>query len=77
MHIHNTHIHTYIYMHMHTLYIIYIYAYIHTYIPVFLISSYGVQLAQKASYLALSSFLLGQMAQLIMIILSLTALTLS
>ena len=44
---------------------------------VFLISSYGVPLAHRASYLALHSSLFGPVAQLIMIILSLTALTLS
>ena len=42
---------------------------------VFLISSYGTPLAQRASYLALHSSLFGPVAQLIMIILSLTALT--
>ena len=42
--------------------------------PVFLISSYGAPLAQRASYLALHSSLFGPVAQLIM---SLTALTLS
>ena len=46
-------------------------------VPVFLISSYGAPLAQKASYLALHSSLFGPVAQLIMIILSLIALTLS
>ena len=45
-------------------------------IPVFLISSYGTPLAQTAYYLALHSSLFGPVAQLIMIILSLTALTL-
>ena len=44
---------------------------------VFLISLYGAPLAQRASYLALHSSLFGPVAQLIMIILSLTALTLS
>ena len=39
---------------------------------VFLISSYGVPLAQRVSYLALHSSSLGQMAQLIMIMLSLS-----
>ena len=43
-------------------------------VAVFLMSSYGAPLAQRASYLAQHS--LGQMVQLIMIILSLTALTL-
>ena len=43
---------------------------------VFLISSYGAPLAQRASYLALHSSLFGPVAKLIMIILSLTALTL-
>ena len=45
-------------------------------ISVFLISSYGTPLAQRASYLALHSYLFGPVAQLIMIILSLTALPL-
>ena len=44
---------------------------------VFLISSYGAPLAQEAAYLALHSYLFGPVAQIIMIILSLTALTLS
>ena len=44
---------------------------------VYLISSYGAPLAQRASYLTLHSSLFGPVAQLIMIILSLTALTLS
>ena len=52
------------------IYIIYIY------ISVFLISSYSAPLAQRASYLALHSSLFGPVAQLIMVILSLTALTL-
>ena len=43
---------------------------------VFLISSYGTPLAQRNSYLALHSFLFGPVAQLIMSILSLTALSL-
>ena len=42
----------------------------------FLISLYGAPLAQRASYLALHSSLFGPVVQLIMIILSLTALTL-
>ena len=42
---------------------------------VFLISLYGAPLAQRASYLALHSSLFGPVAQLIMIILSVTALT--
>ena len=46
-------------------------------ISVFLISSYGAPLAQRASYLPLHSSLFGLVAQLIMIILSVTALTLS
>ena len=50
----------------------------HTYnTSVFLISSYGASLAQRASYLALHSSHFGPVAQLIMIILSPTALTLS
>ena len=44
---------------------------------VFLISLYGTPLAQITSYLALRSSLFGPVVQLIMIILSLTALTLS
>ena len=60
-------IHTYVYIHIYT------YIYIHI---VFLISSYGAPLAQRASYLALHSSLFGPVAQLTMIILSLTALTL-
>ena len=47
------------------------------YTSVFLISSYGAPLAHRASYLALHSSLFGPVAQLIMIILSVTALTLS
>ena len=43
---------------------------------VFLISLYGTPLAQRASYLALQSSLFGLVAQVVMIILSLTALTL-
>ena len=43
---------------------------------VFWISSYGAPLAQRASYLALHSSLFRPVAQLILIILSLTALTL-
>ena len=43
---------------------------------VFLISLYGAPLAQGASYLALHSSLFGPVVQLIMIILSVTALTL-
>ena len=43
----------------------------------FLIGSYGTPLAQRTSYLALHSSLFGPVAQLIMIILSLTALTLN
>ena len=45
--------------------------------PVFMICSYGTPLAQRASYLALHSSLFGTVVQLIMIILSLTALTLN
>ena len=44
---------------------------------VFLISLYGAPLAQRASYLPLGSSLFGPVEQLIMIMLSLTALTLS
>ena len=40
-----------------------------------LISLYGAPLAQRVSYLALQSSLFGPMVQVIMIILSLTALT--
>ena len=43
---------------------------------VFLISLYGAPLSQRASYLVLHSSLFGPVAQLIMITLSLTALTL-
>ena len=43
---------------------------------VFLINSYGAPLAQRGSYLALDSSLFVPVVQLIMIILSLTALTL-
>ena len=43
---------------------------------VFFISSYGAPLVQRASYLALHSSRFGPVVQLIMIILSLTALTL-
>ena len=55
------------------------YMYMYMYMSVFLISSYGAPLAQRASYLALHSSLFGPVVQLItcMIILSLTALTLS
>ena len=42
-----------------------------------MVSSYGAPLAQRTSYLALHSSLFGQVAQLIMVILSVTALTLS
>ena len=42
----------------------------------FLISSYGTPLAQIASYFALHSYLIGPVAQLIMITLLLTALIL-
>ena len=48
----------------------------HTCVPVFLISLYGTPLAQRASNLALHSSLFGPVAQVIMIILLLTALTL-
>ena len=54
---------------------IYIYNYIYIYI-VILISSYDAPLAQRASYLALDNCLFGPVVQLIIIILSLTALTL-
>ena len=43
---------------------------------VFLINLYGAPLAQRASYLSLHSSLFGPVVQLIMIILSVTALTL-
>ena len=42
---------------------------------VFLISSYGTPLPQRAPYLALHSSFFGPVAQLIMLILSQTALT--
>ena len=48
---------------------------VHVYTSVFMICSYGAPLAQRASYLALHSSLFGQVAQLIMVILSVTALT--
>ena len=51
-----------------------VHRYVHT--SVFLISLYGAPLAQRASYLALRSALFGPVVQLIMITLSLTALTL-
>ena len=44
---------------------------------VFLISSYGAPLGHRASYSALHSSLFGPLAQVTMIILSVTALTLS
>ena len=49
---------------------------IHVYWAVFLKSSYGTPFAHRASYLALHSSLFGPLAQLIMVVLSLTALTL-
>ena len=63
-----------IYMYMYTC--IYVHEHVHTYTSVFLISLYGTPLAQRASYLALHSSLFGPVAQLIMTILSLTALPL-
>ena len=65
------HIHTCTQTHIHTD------THIHVHRPVFLISSYGAPLAQRASYLALHIFLFGPVVQLIMIMLSLTALSLS
>ena len=65
------HIHTCTQTHIHTD------THIHVHRPVFLISSYGAPLAQRASYLALHIFLFGPVMQLIMIMLSLTALSLS
>ena len=53
-----------------------LYMYVITCTSVFLISLYGAPLAQKASYLALHSSLIGPVVQLIMIISLLTALTL-
>ena len=49
---------------------------LHSSLCMFLISLFGAPLARRASYLALHSSLFGPMVQLIMIILSLTALTL-
>ena len=49
---------------------------LYTRTSVFLIRSYGAPLAHRASYLALQSSPFGPVVQLIMIILSLTALTL-
>ena len=58
----------------------YVYMYVRMYnymcVSVFLISSYGAPLAQRASYLGLHSSLFGPGAQLVLIILSLTALNL-
>ena len=54
----------------------YMYSFVNIHYSVFLISSYGAPLAQRSSYLALHSSLFGPVAQLIMIILSLTVLTL-
>ena len=56
---------------------VYINVHVHVYTSVFIICSYGAPLAQRASYLALHSSLFGQVAQLIMVILSVTALTLA
>ena len=73
----------YMYVCMYTcMYILcmYLYMYVRMYnymcVSVFLISSYGTSLAQRASYLALHISLFGPGAQLILIILSLTALNL-
>ena len=52
-----------------------LHVHVHVYTSVFMICSYGAPLAQRASYLALHSSLFGQVAQLIMVILSVTALT--
>ena len=54
---------------------VHVHMYLYNVSQCFLISSYGTPMAQRASYLALHSSLLGPMVQLIMIILSLTALT--
>ena len=59
------HVHVHVYINVH----------VHVYTSVFMICSYGAPLAQRASYLALHSSLFGQVAQLIMVILSVTALT--
>ena len=50
------------------------YVHVNVYTSLF-ISSYGAPLAQRASYLALHSSLFGQVVQLIMIILPVTAST--
>ena len=55
---------------------VHMYNCIYIYTSVFLISSYGAPLTQRASYSALHGSLFGPVAQLVMIILSLTALTL-
>ena len=64
----------YMYMYMYKYYI-----HVHVHVSVFLISSYGAPLAQRASYLAMHSFLFGPNGavthNVIMIILSLTVLT--
>ena len=67
------------YMYIVTTCTLYMYVHVHvcTFISVFLISSYGTPLAHRASYLALHSALFGPVLQLILIILSVTALTLS
>ena len=54
----------------------YMYMYIYMCTSVFLISLYGAPLAQRAFNLALHGSLFGPVAQLIMIILSLTTITL-
>ena len=76
----------YMYMYFYILYTIIVHVHVHLHVhvcvyacvlaSVFFISSYDAPLAQKASYLALHSSLFGAVVQLIMIILSLTALTL-
>ena len=64
-------------LHVHVHVHVYINVHVHVYTSVFIICSYGAPLAQRASYLALHSSLFGQVAQLIMVILSVTALTLA
>ena len=72
-------VYMYMYLYMYAGKCIHVSAYsqgIHVGTSVLLISLYGAPLSQRASYLALHSSLFGPVAQLIMIILSLTALTL-
>ena len=66
-----------IYPVVHVCVFVTIHIYSSTCVSVFLIILYSTLLAQRASYLALHSSFFWAAAQLIMIILSLTALTLS